>query len=167
MARYEDKVKDAESFLSKKEPPPTLPPPPASPTALQPTPRSATPAIFRPNPNLKPCMLEKECTYQECVHFTELWTSYIIAGYGSEDNIPQETLYIQLQPFINASWWSQLLEMGIKEKTFKEIPGTIKAVAGWFFTLFDRRLDFLKTKRGNMALRLLAFARKKDRSDKF
>ena len=32
-----------------------------------------------------------------------------------------------------------------------EIPGTIKAVAGRFITLFDRRLDFLKTKRGNMA----------------
>ena len=74
MARYEDKVKDAESYLSGKEPPPTLPPtlppppPPASPTALQPTPRSATHAIFRPNPDLKPCMLEKECSYQECVH---------------------------------------------------------------------------------------------------
>ena len=153
LARYEDKVKDAESFLSRKEPPPTLPPPPppASPTALQPTPGSATPAIFRPNPDLKPSMLEKECSYQECVHFTELWTSYIIAGYGSEGNIPQETLYIQLQPFINASWLAQLLEMGIKEKTFKEIPGVIKAVASRFITLFDRSLDFLKTKRGNMA----------------
>ena len=41
--------------------------------------------------------------------------------------------------------------MGIKEKTFKEIPGVIKAVASRFITLFDRRLDFLKTKRGNMA----------------
>ena len=39
----------------------------------------------------------------------------------------------------------------IKEKTFKEIPGTIKEVAGRFITLFDRILDFLKTKRGNMA----------------
>ena len=99
MARYEDKIRDAESYLSGKEPPPTLPPPPppASPTALQPTPRSATHAIFRPNPYLKPCMLEKECSYQECVHFTELWTSYIIAGYGSEDNIPQET---QLQLYL-------------------------------------------------------------------
>ena len=75
----------------------------------------------------------------------------MIAGYGSEGNIPQETLYIQLQPFINASWWSQLLEMGVKEKTFKEIPGLIKAVASPFITLFDPRLDFLKTKRGNMA----------------
>ena len=41
--------------------------------------------------------------------------------------------------------------MGVKEKTFKEIPGLIKAVASRFITLFDRRLDFLKTKRGNMA----------------
>ena len=41
--------------------------------------------------------------------------------------------------------------MGIKQKTFKEIPGTIKEVAGRFITVFDRRLDFLRTKRGNMA----------------
>ena len=87
------------------------------------------------------------------MHFTELWTLYIIAGYGSEDNIPQETLYIQLQPFINASWWSQLLEMGIKEKTFKQIPEAIKAVAGRYITVFDKRFDFLKTRRGNMAHR--------------
>ena len=56
-------------------------------------------------------MLEKEYNYQEVTHFIELWSSYIIAGYGSEKNIPQETLYIQLQPFLNASWWAQLLEM--------------------------------------------------------
>ena len=41
--------------------------------------------------------------------------------------------------------------MGIKEKMFKEIPGTIKAVATCFITLSDRKLDFLMTKRGNMA----------------
>ena len=85
------------------------------------------------------------------MHFTQLWESYIVAGYGSEKIIPQEMLHIQLQPFINASWWAHLLEMGIKEKTFEEIPGAIKAVASCFITLHDRRLDFLKSKRGNMA----------------
>ena len=95
-------------------------------------------------------MLEKECNYQECMHFIEVWKNYIIAGYRSEDNILQETLSIQLQPFTNPTWWSQLLEMGIKQKTFKEIPGTIKEVAGRFITVFDRRLDFLRTTRGNM-----------------
>ena len=96
-------------------------------------------------------MLEKECSYQEVVHFTELWSSYIIAGYGSEKNIPQETLYIQLHAVVNASSWAQLLEIGIKETAFEEVPGVIKAVASRFITLFDRRLDFLKSKRGNMA----------------
>ena len=85
------------------------------------------------------------------MHFTQLWESYIVAGYGSKKNIPQEMLHIQLQPFINASWWAHLLEMGIKEKTFEEIPDAIKAVASCFITLHDRRLDFLKSKRGNMA----------------
>ena len=41
--------------------------------------------------------------------------------------------------------------MGIKEKSFEEVLGVIKAVENRFITLFDQRLDFLKSKRGNMA----------------
>ena len=41
------------------------------------------------------------------------------------------------------------MEMGKRQKTFKEIPETIEEVAGRFITVFDRRLDFLRTKRGN------------------
>ena len=74
-----------------------------------------------------------------------------MARYGSRKNIPQEMVHIQLQPFINASWWATLLEMDIKKKTFEEIPEAIKAVANLHITLHDRRLDFLKSKRGNMA----------------
>ena len=85
------------------------------------------------------------------MHFTQVWESYIVAGYGSRKNIPQEMVHIQLQPFINASWWATLLEMDIKKKTFEEIPEAIKAVANLHITLHDRRLDFLKSKRGNMA----------------
>ena len=68
-------------------------------------------------------------------------------------------VHIQLKHFINASWWATLLEMDIKKKTFEEIPEAIKAVANLHIMLHDRRLDFLKSKRGNMAhsefLRLL------------
>ena len=85
--------------MSKKEPPPTLPPaPPASPVNLQSTPPAPTPAMFSPYPDLKPSMLEKESSFLEVVHFTELWSSYIVAvaGYGSKKNIPQEMLHMQL-----------------------------------------------------------------------
>ena len=41
--------------------------------------------------------------------------------------------------------------MDIKKKTFEEIPEAIKAVANLHITLHDRRLDFLKSKCGNMA----------------
>ena len=90
MIRYEEKVREAESHLSMTElastqpPAQPPPPPPTSPTARQPASRPSL-AIFRPNQDLKPCMLEKECSYQECMHFIELWTSYFIAGYGSEE----------------------------------------------------------------------------------
>ena len=151
MIWYEVKVKEAEAHLSDDSPstqPPAQPPPP--PAASQPAPKPSL-ATFRPNQDLKPSMLKKECNYQECMHFIDLWKNYIIAGCGSEDNIPQETLSIQLQPFVNPTWWAQLLEMGIKQKTFKQIPETIKEVAGRFITVFDRRVEFLKTKRGNMS----------------
>ena len=108
-------------------------------------------AMSRPYPDLKPSLLEKESSYQEVVHFTQVWESYIVAGYGSKKNIPQEMVHIQLQPFINASWWATLLEMDIKKKTVEQIPETIKAVANLHITLHDRRLDFLKSKCGNMA----------------
>ena len=104
--------------------------------------------MFRPYPDLKPSLLEKESSYQEVVHFTQVWESYIVAGYGSRKNIPQEMVHIQLQPFINTSWWATLLEMDIKKKTFEEIPEAIKAVTNLHITLHDWRLDFLKSKRG-------------------
>ena len=70
LAKYKAKIKEAENIMSRKEPPPTLTsaPPPASPTNLQPTPKYSTPAMFRSYPDLKPSMLEKECSYQEVVH---------------------------------------------------------------------------------------------------
>ena len=56
-----------------------------------------------------------------------------------------------VHPTATIHQWAQLIEMGIKGKTFQEIPGVIKDVASRFITLFYRRLDFLKSKRGNMA----------------
>merc|ERR1711872_1199633 len=150
MIEHEEFVKEAEAHLSTITAPQTKPSAqqPATSQAPQPAPK-ATMSIFRPNQDLKPAILEKECTYSECLHFIELWKNYMIAGYGSEDSIPQETLAIQLQPFINPTWWIQMTEMGIRQKSFKEIPDIIKEVAGRFITVFDRRLDFLKTKKGS------------------
>ena len=63
FTKYEVKIKEAEGIMSKKESPPTLPPaPPASPVNLKSTP--PTPAMFRPYPDLKPSMLEKESSFQ-------------------------------------------------------------------------------------------------------
>ena len=82
LAKYEDRIKEAERTKSQKDPLPSLPPaPPATQVEGTSTPPDPTPAMFRP--------------------------------------------------------------MGIKKKTFEEIPGAIKAIASRFITLHDRRLDFL------------------------
>ena len=106
LAKHEDRIKEAEKVMSQKDPAPSLPPAPPS-ASEQPSP-SPTTAMFRPYPDLKPSLLEKESSYQEVVHFTQVWESYILAGYGSRKNISQEMVDIQLQPFINASWWATL-----------------------------------------------------------
>ena len=113
LAKYEDRIKEAERAMSQKDPPPSLPPAPPSPVEQPSIPSTPTTAMFRPYTDLKPSLLEKESSYQEVVHFTQVWESYIVAGYGSRKNIPQEMVHIQLQPFINASWWSTLLEIDI------------------------------------------------------
>ena len=41
--------------------------------------------------------------------------------------------------------------MDIKSKTFEQVTETIKSVANIHIMLHDRRLDFLRTKRDNMA----------------
>ena len=125
LAKQEDRIKEAEKVMSQKDPAPSLPPAPPSASEQPSIPPTLTTAMFRPYPDLKPSLLEKESSYQEVVDFTQVWESYIVAGYGSRRNIPQEMVHIQLQPFINASWWTTLLEMDIKKKTFEEIPEAI------------------------------------------
>ena len=94
LAKQEDRIKEAEKVMSQKDPAPSLPLAPPS-ASEQPSP-SPTTAMFRPYPDLKPSLLEKESSYQEVVHFTQVWESYIVAGYGSRKNIPQEMVHIQL-----------------------------------------------------------------------
>ena len=96
LAKHEDRIKEAEKVMSQKDPAPSLPPAPPSASEQPSIPPTPTTAMFRPYPDLKPSLLEKESSYQEVVHFTQVWESYIVAGYGSRRNIPQEMVHIQL-----------------------------------------------------------------------
>ena len=73
--------------------------------------------IFRAQSDLKPAPLEVSSSFRECKHLCEVFTSYLIAGYGSEDRIPREIICIQLQPFVSAGWWAIMLEKNVKKKT--------------------------------------------------
>ena len=60
--------------------------------------------LFQPQSDLKPTMLERESSYQEVIHFCQIWENYMASGYGGRDNIPKDMVSVQLQPFINPSW---------------------------------------------------------------
>ena len=112
-------------------------PPPANPAA----------PVFRPLSDLKPNPIEKTSTYREVVFFIEVFFNYLAVGYGGAGRIPQNMVAVQLMPFVCESWWSTMVELGIKSKSVEEVKKVILQVAGIHVTLHDRRLDFLRSKK--------------------
>ena len=105
--------------------------------------------IFRAQSDLKPAPLEASSSYRECKHFCEVFSSYLAAGYGGEDRIPQAMICIQLQPFVSAGWWAMMLEDDVKTKDLEGVRQTIMKVAAVHTTLHNRRLEFLRSKKEN------------------
>ena len=98
LETHDDAIKMAERILAKQLTLETvLPAPPVQVERQAP----AIP-IFRAQSDLKPAQLEASSSYMECKHFCEVFSSYLAAGYGGEDRIPQEMICIQLQPFVSA-----------------------------------------------------------------
>ena len=112
-------------------------PPPGGPAA----------PVFRPLSDLKPNPIERTSTYREVVFFIEVFFNYLSVGYGSTSRIPQNMIAVQLMPFVCESWWSTMVELGIKSKSLEEVKKVILQVAGIHVTLHDRRLDFLRSKK--------------------
>ena len=125
LETHDDAIKKAERILAKKLTLKTvLPGPPVQVERQAP----AIP-IFRAQSDLKPSQLEASSSYMECKHFCEVFSSYLAAGYGGEDKIPQEMICIQLQPFVSAEWWAMMLEDDVKTKNLGGVRQTIMKVA--------------------------------------
>ena len=145
LETHDDAIKMAERILAKQLTLETvLPAPPVQVERQAP----AIP-IFRAQSDLKPAQLEASSSYMECKHFCEVFSSYLAAGYGGEDRIPQEMICIQLQPFVSAGWWAMMLEDEVKTKDLEGVRQTIMKVAAVHTTLHDRRLEFLRSKKEN------------------
>ena len=55
-------------------------------------------ATFKQQADLKPALLEREASFAEAKHFTEIFTNYIENGYGEGARVPREMVAVQLQP---------------------------------------------------------------------
>ena len=100
---------------------------------------------FKPQGNLKPPYLEKNCNHLESVHFCALFEIYIRDGYRGR--IPENTVWMQLQPLINRVWFESLLHHHIKEKNLKEVIELILAESAGRNPLHQRRIDLLRVKK--------------------
>ena len=105
---------------------------------------------FRQQVDLKPSILEREANYAEAHHFTEIFTNYLENGYGGSARVPQQMIAVQLQPFVNQIWWSQMLNKQIKEKDLKGAMLVVLEVASENNPVHGRRMDLLKMRRGSM-----------------
>ena len=105
---------------------------------------------FRPQADLRPQILEREANYKESLHFTEIFSSYLSNGYGGKARIPQKMIAVQLQPFINPLWWSQMVAKQVKEKDLGAAMSVVLEVASDNNPVHGRRMDLLKLRRGTM-----------------
>merc|ERR1711888_382569 len=105
---------------------------------------------FRPQADLKPQILEKEATYKEALHFQEIFANYLSNGYGGAARIPQQMIAVQLQPFINPLWWSQMVAKKVKEKNLQAAMTVVLEVASDNNPVHGCRMDLLKLRRGTM-----------------
>ena len=61
-------------------------------------------ATFKQQADLKPALLEREASFAEAKHFTEIFTNYLENGYGGGARLPQQMVVVQLQPFVCKIW---------------------------------------------------------------
>ena len=101
---------------------------------------------FKPQGNLKPTFLEKTCNHLETVHFVNTFEIYIRDGYRGK--IPDNTVWMQLQPLINEVWFKSLLHQNIKEKDLQGVIDLILEESSGRNPLHQRRIDLLRVKKG-------------------
>ena len=98
---------------------------------------------------MRPALLERKTSFAEAKHFTEIFTNYLENGYGGGARVPQQMVAVQLQPFVCEIWWSQMIQLDIKNKNLKEAMEVVMAVASENNPVHGRRMDLLKMRRGS------------------
>ena len=100
---------------------------------------------FKPQGNLKPPFLEKNCNHLETVHFCALFEIYIKDGYRGK--IPENTVWMQLQPLMNRVWFESLMHKNVKQKNLQQVIELILEESSGRNPLHQRRIDQLRVKK--------------------
>ena len=138
MEEKEEAILDAESVVSG---PPVLQ---TIRVQADQGPAGDTWSSFKPQGNLKPQYLEKNCNHLETVHFCALFEIYMKDGYRGK--IPENTVWMQLQPLINRVWFESLMHQNVKEKNLQVIDLILEESSGRN-PLHQRRIDLLWVKK--------------------
>ena len=107
LAEHEEVLRQAEQVLSMI---------PAQQQVVEKKEEPAAFATFKQQADLKPALLEREASFAEAKHFTEIFTNYLENGYGGGARVPQQMIAVQLQPFVCEIWWSQMIQLDIKTR---------------------------------------------------
>ena len=75
---------------------------------------SITPMAFKPQTDLKPTFLIRDCTLPEFNKFTETFITYINSS-GSA--VPAEAIYSNLRVHMDPYWFTELIGAGLKIQT--------------------------------------------------
>ena len=101
---------------------------------------------FKPQIPLRPHFLEKESTHLETKHFCELFKSYILDGFQGDPR--GSSIHIHLQPLIEVTWWTSIVQRGVTEKkNLEQILQIIMEESDARNPLHSRRIELLRIKK--------------------
>ena len=108
------------------------------------------PSVFKPQTDLKPNFLIKDCTLPEYNKFTETFITYINSS-GSA--VPEEAIFSNLRVHMDPYWFTELIGKGLHIKTtLPEFPRLMDEVSLIKFPVHNRRMTVFRAKQTGDAL---------------
>ena len=102
------------------------------------------PQPFKPQPELKPIFLAKDCTLLEYTTFGKTFVSYMNS---SQSPIPDGSVDQNIRVNLDPSWYVELQEKGLKvNTTLAELPIIMDKVAQEIFPIHQRRMKVFECK---------------------
>ena len=102
---------------------------------------------FKPQPDLKPVFLAKDCSLIEYTTFEKTFLSYMKS---SQSPIPEGSVDTNIRVHLDPWWYVELQEKGLKGTTIlADIPLIMDKVALEIFPIHQRRMKVFRSEQKN------------------